>query len=195
MPGHGVKIFIGSADKPLRRRLREILRQQGDLIVGEEDDGHTALRTIRRVLPDLVILDRDLPGLSGIEAAKIIEEDQIAPVIILTPVWERGLMDKAKDSGILAFLVKPVQEGHLLATASFVLSAFQRMKRLSAEVDQLKEILETRKLVEKAKGMLMKSLSLSETEAYKLLQKRSMDRCVPMKQVAEAIILAGEINK
>ena len=195
MPGFGEKIFIGSADKALRKRLKNILCQQGDTIVGEEEDGHSALRTVRRVLPDLVILDRDLPGLPGMEVAKIIEEDKIAPVIILTPFWEREMVEKSKDSWVFAFLVKPVQEGHLLATASFVLNAFQKMKRLEAEVDGLKETLESRKVVEKAKGLMMKSMKISETEAYKLLQKRSMDKCVPMKQVAEAIILAYEINK
>lgn len=151
MPELGSKIFIGLPDKALKKRLKRILQQQGNFIVGEEDDGNSSLRTIRRVLPDLVILDRDLPGIPGMKVAKIIEEDKIAPVIILTPAWEPEMFEKAKGSWVFAFLVKPIQEGHLLSTASFVLNAFQKMKKLEEEVDELKGTLETRKLVERAK--------------------------------------------
>lgn len=195
MPGVGTKIFIGSTDKQLRKRLRLILQQQGDMVVGEEEDGPSSLRVIRRVLPDLVILDRDLPGMPGLELAKIIEEDKIAPMILLTSSWEKELFEKAKDSWVFAFLVKPIQEGHLLSMSSFVISAFQKMKTLEKQVDELKDTLETRKLVERAKGLLMRKMKLSETEAYKLIQRQSMDKCIPMKQVAEAIILVHGIKK
>ncbi|MGI6065916.1 MAG: ANTAR domain-containing response regulator [Bacillota bacterium] len=188
MPGYGSNIFIGSADRSLRKRLKQILQRQGNIIVGEEDDGPTSLRVIRRIIPDLVILDRDLPGMSGLDLAKIIEEDRIAPVLLLTSTWEKELFEKAKESGVLAILVKPIQEGHLLSTASFVISTFDKMKRLENEVNQLKETLETRKLVEKAKGIIMNRLNLSETEAYKLMQKKSMDKSIPMRQVAKIIL-------
>jgi AmiR/NasT family two-component response regulator len=188
VPGYGSNIFIGSADRSLRKRLKQILQRQGNIIVGEEDDGPTSLRVIRRIIPDLVILDRDLPGMSGLDLAKIIEEDRIAPVLLLTSTWEKELFEKAKESGVLAILVKPIQEGHLLSTASFVISTFDKMKRLENEVNQLKETLETRKLVEKAKGIIMNRLNLSETEAYKLMQKKSMDKSIPMRQVAKIIL-------
>ncbi|ATW28797.1 ANTAR domain-containing response regulator [Candidatus Formimonas warabiya] len=194
---HGVesKIFIGSADRALRKRLRSILQQQGHLIIGEAEDGAGSLRVIRRVLPDLVILDKDLPGMPGMEVSKIIEDDKICPVLLLTPTWEQELFEKAKDSWVFAFLVKPIQEGHLLSTASFVINAFQKMMKLARQVDELKETLETRKIVERAKGILMKNLDLPEAEAYRRIQQQSMDKCLPMKQVAEAIILAYDIKK
>lgn len=194
---HGVesKIFIGSKDRGLRKRLKTILQQQGHLIIGEAEDGTASLRIIRRVLPDLVILDKDLPGVSGMELTKIIEEDKIAPVLLLTPNWEQELFEKSKDSWVFAFLVKPIQEGHLLSTASFVIHTFQKMLKLERQVDELKETLETRKQVERAKGILMKNMGLSEAEAYRRMQQQSMDQCLPMKQIAEAVILTYEMKK
>ncbi|MDD2496742.1 MAG: ANTAR domain-containing protein [Desulfitobacteriaceae bacterium] len=192
MPGFGPKIFIGSADRSLRKRLKQILLRQGYTVVGEENDGPASLRVIRRVMPDLVILDWDLPGMSGLELAKIIEEDRIAPVLLLTPTWEKELFEMAKDSWVFAFLVKPIQEGHLLSTASFVINTYAKMKELENQVNELKETLETRKLVEKAKGIIMKRLNVSETDAYKLMQKKSMDKSIPMKQVAKIILAISQ---
>ncbi|MEL7564935.1 MAG: ANTAR domain-containing protein [Dehalobacterium sp.] len=194
---HGVesKIFIGSKDRALRKRIKTILQQQGHLIIGEAEDGTASLRIIRRVLPDLVILDKDLPGISGMELTRIIEEDKIAPVLLLTPSWEQHLFEKAKDSWIFAFLVKPIQEGHLLSTASFVMNAFQKMLTLERQVTELKETIEARKLIDRAKGILMKNMGLSESEAYRRIQQQSMDQCIPMKKIAEAIILTYDIKK
>lgn len=190
----GEKIFIGLNDDAQRKRLRSILQKQGYMITGEAGDGVSALRVIRRLLPDLVILDRDLPGLPGLDLAKIIEEDKIAPVILLTPTWEKELFEKAKESWVFAFLVKPVQEGHLLSTASFVIHTFQKMVNLEQEVGKLRETLETRKVVERAKGILMLTMRLSESQAYKRIQRQSMDKCIPMKQVAEAIIMIEDMK-
>lgn len=189
------KVFIGSTDRALRKRLKAILQRQGHLIIKEAEDGTTALRIIRRLLPDLVIVDKDLPGISGIELTKIIQEDKIAPVLLLTSTWEQHYFEKAKDSWVLAFLVKPIQEGHLLSTASFVMYTFQKMMMLERQVDELKETIETRKLVERAKGILMKDLGLSEGEAYRRIQQQSMDQCLPMKKVAEAILVTYDIKK
>lgn len=193
--GYGPKIFLGSVDNNLKKRLRTILQKQGYNLVGEAEDGNTALRMIRRLVPELVILDKDLPGMSGVELAQIIEEDKIAPVILLTSFWEKELFEKTKESSVFAFLVKPIQEGHLLSMASFVMHAFQKMLQLRNEVDELKETLETRKMVERAKGILMKNMQMSEEEAFKCIQSQSMDKCIPMKQVAEAIILTYDIKK
>lgn len=195
MYGAESKIFIGSKDRGLRKRLKTILQQQGYLVVGEAEDGAAALRIVRRVLPDLVILEKDLPGISGMELTKIIEEDKIAPVLLLTSGWEQELFEKAKDSWIFAFLVKPIQEGHLLSIASFVMHTYQKMIKLERQVDELKETIETRKQVERAKGILMKHTGLSEGDAYRRMQQQSMDKCLPMKQIAEAIILTYDIKK
>lgn len=194
---HGVesKIFIGSKDRALRKRLKTILQQQGHLIIGEAEDGTASLRIIRRVLPDLVILDKDLPGISGMELTKIIEEDKIAPVLLLTSSWEQHLFVRAKDSWVFAFLVKPIQEGHLLSTASFVIHAFQKMLTLERQVTELKETIEARKLIDRAKGILMKNMGLSESDAYRRIQQQSMDQCLPMKKIAEAVILTYDIKK
>ncbi|MCR6544036.1 ANTAR domain-containing protein [Dehalobacterium formicoaceticum] len=188
MFGGETKIFIGAKDRALRKRIKSILQRQGYLIVGEAEDGAAALRIIRRLMPDLVILDKDLPGFSGLELTRIIKGDKIAPVILLTSSWEQPLFEKTKDSWVFAFLVKPIQEGHLLSTASFVLQAFQKMICLERQVDELKESIETRKLVERAKGFLMKKLSLSESEAYRRMQQQSMDQCLSMRKIAQAII-------
>jgi len=194
---HGVenKIFIGSKDRAMRKRIKTILQQQGHIIIGEAEDGTASLRIIRRVLPDLVILDKDLPGISGMELTKIMEEDKIAPVLLLTPSWEQHLFEKAKDSWVFAFLVKPIQEGHLLSTASFVINAFQKMLALEHQVTELKETIEARKLIDRAKGIIMKNMGLSESEAYRRIQQQSMDQCLPMKKIAEAIILTYDIKK
>lgn len=191
----GPKIFIGTGDNNLVKRLKMILQKEGYMITGEAEDGLSCLRTIRRVMPDLVILDKELSGMSGLELAKIIEEDKLAPVILLTPTWDREVFEKAKESWVFAFLVKPVQEGHLLSTASFVIHTFQKMMKLEKEVDKLKDTIETRKVVEKAKGILMKTMKISEDEAYKRIQQQSMDKCIPMKHVAEAIILTHDVKR
>jgi AmiR/NasT family two-component response regulator len=192
VPQVGYKIFIGTAHRPLRNRLKLIFQQRGYTVIGEAEDSPACLRIIRRLMPDLVILDQELPGIPGIDVAKIIAEDKLAPVILLTPTWEKTLFDKAKDSWIFAFLVKPIQEGHLLSTAAFVLHTFHKMQKLEKQVDSLKESLETRKIVEKAKGILMEKDSLTEGEAYKRMRQQSMDRCISLKQVAGEIISAFE---
>lgn len=195
MPQAGYKIFIGTAHRPLRNRLKLIFQQRGYTVIGEAEDGPACLRIIRRVMPDLVILDQELPGIPGIDVAKIIAEDKLAPVILLTSTWEKTLFDKAKDSWIFAFLVKPIQEGHLLSTAAFVLHTFHKMRKLEKQVDSLKESLETRKIVEKAKGILMEKDSLTEGEAYGQMRQQSMDRCISLKQVAWEIISAFEKSR
>jgi len=195
LPEIGSKIVIGTTDRPLRRRLRSIFQRQGYGVIGEAEDGSGTLRIVRRIMPDLVILDKDLPGMVGLEVAKIIEEDKIAPILLLTSTWEKEFFEKAKGSWIFAFLVKPIQEGHLLSTASFVMHTFQKMTALEQQVDKLKGTLEMRKTVERAKGILMERMGLSESEAYRRIQQQSMDKCLPMKQVAEAIIIAYDVKK
>lgn len=191
---YGTKIFLGSIDKNLKKRLKKIFKMQGFTLVGEAEDGITSLRMIRRFNPDLVILDKDLPGKTGLELAQIIAEDSIAPVILLTSSFSEDVIEITKETTSVAFLIKPISEGHLLSMISFVLNAFQKMSKLEKKVDELQETIETRKVIEKAKGLLMKTMNLSEEEAFQSIRKQSMDKCISMKQVAEAIILTFDIK-
>ncbi|GAW92003.1 ANTAR domain-containing response regulator [Calderihabitans maritimus] len=189
------KIFIATNDSSLLKKLKTILTKEGYLVTGEAEEGHIALRMIRSMAPDLVILDVELPGMNGLEIAKIIEEDKLAPVILLTPNWQKDYVEKAKEHWVFAFLVKPVEESSLLPLVEVTLVNFQKMLKLEQEVNRLKETLETRKLVERAKGILMETLGLTEGQAFRRIQKQSMDKCVSMRAIAEAIILAHDISK
>lgn len=188
------KILIASQDTALRRKVKNILTKSGYNVVGEAEDGINALRMVRTIGPDLVILDYALQGLAAMELAKIIEEDRVAPIIIISSAWEQTLAEKARQSWIFAFLVRPINEGNLLATAEVAMLNFERMIKLEQEVSKLKDTIESRKIIEKAKGLLMENFSLSEAEAFKKIQHQSMDKCIPMKQVAEAIILTYDIG-
>lgn len=189
----GAKILLASQDSSLRRKLKNIFTKTGYSVVGEAEDGTTTLRMVRTMTPDLIILDYELQGLNAIELAKIIEEDRLAPVVIVSSSWDRDLAEKARQSWILAFLVRPINEGNLLAAAEGAMINYERMLKLEQEVFELKDTIETRKIIEKAKGLLMDNFGLSEAEAFRKIQHQSMDKCMPMKQVAEAIILTYDI--
>ena len=181
-------------DTSFRRKLKNIFTKSGYTVVGEAEDGVNTLRMIRAMAPDLVILDFDIQGMNALELAKIVEEDRLAPIIIISNVWERELSEKARESWIFAFMVRPINEGNLLASAETAMMNFERMIQLEKEVNRLKDTIETRKIVEKAKGLLMEKLDMSESEAFSKMQHQSMDKCIPMKQVADAIILTYDID-
>lgn len=191
----GTKVFVVSQDPSLRRRIKNILTKNGYTYVGEAEDGINALRLVRAIGPDLVIVDFELPHKAVAELIQIIEEDRMAPIIIISSTWESELVERHKSSWIFAFLVRPIEERNLLAAAGSTLVNFERMLKLEQEVEKLKGTLETRKVVEKAKGLLIDNLGLSEAEAFRKIQHQSMDRAIPMKQVAEAIILTYDISK
>jgi len=188
------KIFIASGDNALRLALRNLLLREGYAIVGEGEDSSSALRGVRTIIPDLIILDMDLPGMGGLGTAKILDEDRIAPVLLLTSCWQRELIEKTKEFWSLSFSVKPLTEAHLLPSVETAINSFQKMRELEKEVLRLKETLETRKLVEKAKGILMQALGISEAQAFKRIQQQAMNKSLPMKKIAEAIILSQGVN-
>ncbi|MEW6662718.1 MAG: ANTAR domain-containing response regulator [Bacillota bacterium] len=188
------KIFIASGDNALRVALKNLLLREGYIVVGEGEDSSSTLRGVRTIIPDLVILDMDLPGMGGLGTAKILEEDRITPILLLTPHWQRELIQKAKEFWSLSFSVKPVTEAHLLPAVEIAINSFQKMRELEKEVSRLKETLETRKVVEKAKGILMQTLGISEAQAFKRIQQQAMNKSMPMKKIAEAIILSQELN-
>lgn len=184
----GARIVIADSDHGFRRKLKDILIHAGYLVVGEAGDGRGALKVVYQTEPDLIIMDAMLPGAEGLEIVRIIEEHRIAPVIILTASEDLEILDKAKVSWIFAYLIKPLNETHLLPAIEIAISNFRKIIKLEEENRKLKQTLEIRKLVEKAKGLLMEVKGLSEQEAYKHLQKLSMDNCVPIYRVARQII-------
>jgi len=190
-----VRIIIADDEPIIRMDLKEMLTNLGYLVVGEAGDGRSVVNMARELRPDLVIMDIKMPDMDGIEAARILTQEEIAPVIFLTAYSQKELVDQAKEAGVVAYLVKPFRESDLAPAIEIALARFEQFKALKKEVADLKEALETRKLVERAKGILMDTQGLSEAEAFRRIQKLSMDTRKPMKEVAEAIILAYEATK
>ncbi|MCS7286608.1 MAG: response regulator [Anaerolineae bacterium] len=190
-----VRIIIADDEPIIRMDLKEMLTSLGYLVVGEAGDGRSVVNMSRELRPDLVIMDIKMPDMDGIEAARILTQEDIAPVIFLTAYSQKELVDQAKEAGVVAYLVKPFRESDLAPAIEIALARFEQFRALKKEVADLKEALETRKLVERAKGILMDTQGLSEAEAFRRIQKLSMDTRKPMKEVAEAIILAYEATK
>jgi len=163
-------------------------------VIGEAGDGLSALKLIRSRQPDLLIIAAELPGMDGLEVARIVHEDKLAPVIVLAAAQTPGLLEKAKDARVAALLIKPVEEASLLPAIEISLANYQEIIKLEKQIKELRETLETRKLVERAKGILMETLGLSEAEAFRRIQKQSMNKRLSMRQVAEAIILAQSLK-
>jgi len=172
----------------------QILQREGYAVVGVARDGGQALRLIHTLQPDLVILDSELTGTGALEVARFINEEQVAPIIMLASFWHRNIINKARDFPVFAYLVKPIQETTLLPAVEAALANYEKIMRLEKELNKLKETLAARKVIERAKGILMETLGLTEAEAYRRIQKQSMDRCVPMRAIAEAIIVAHELQ-
>ncbi len=188
------KVFVAAKEKRLLDKIKQVLVHEGYQIVGEASDGNSAIRTIRATLPNLIIVDVDLPGLSGMEIAKIAYEDNIAPSVVLLNNWQREHMGKEQEPWLISWLIKPVTDTNLVSSMGIALNNFQRIQQLEKEIATLKETLETRKVVERAKGILMETKSISEAQAYKLMRNQSMNKCISMRQVAEAIILAHDLG-
>ncbi|HET7035385.1 MAG TPA: response regulator [Thermomicrobiaceae bacterium] len=188
------RVIIADDESIIRMDLREMLTHLGYEVVGEAADGRTALELAAKLRPDLVILDIKMPHLDGIEAARELAVDHIAPVILLTAYSEQHLVDRAKDAGVSGYLVKPFRESELLPVIELALSQFEQMRRLESEVDELKGALETRKLVERAKGILMEVHGLKEAEAFSRMRRASMDHRKSMREIAEAILLTYHVE-
>jgi AmiR/NasT family two-component response regulator len=181
---------IAEDEALIRLDLKEMLEEDGYQVVGEAGDGETAVRLAADLRPDLVMLDVKMPILDGISAAERIAADHIAPVVILTAFSQRELVERARAAGAMAYLVKPFTKADLVPAIEMAVSRYEEMAALEAEVQTLQERLETRKIVDRAKGMLQAAHGWSEPEAFRWIQKTSMDRRVTMRNVAEAV-LAG----
>src|SRR5215217_57055 len=168
-----------------------MLEEEGYHVVGQAGDGRTAVDLVEQHSPDLVVLDVKMPQLDGITAAQRIAEQRIAPVVILTAFSQRDLVDRARDAGAMAYLVKPFSKSDLVPAIEMAVSRFAELQMLEAEVADLTERLETRKAVDRAKSVLQKQLELSEPDAFRWIQKTAMDLRLSMRQVAEGVIEHG----
>jgi len=189
-----VRIIVAEDEAIVRIDLQEMLTNLGYLVVGEAADGRSAVNLARELKPDLVIMDIKMPDMNGIEAARILTEERLAPVVLLTAFSQKDLVEQAREAGVVAYIVKPFREADLGPAIEIALARFEELSTLAQEVEDLKEALETRKLVDRAKGLLMDKQGLTEAEAFRKIQKMSMNTRRPMKDIAEAIILATQME-
>ncbi|QOD92588.1 MULTISPECIES: response regulator [Microcella] len=182
------RVVVAEDESLIRMDIVEILRDNGFDVVGEAGDGETAVALATELRPDLVIMDIRMPQLDGIEAAKRLSENHIAPVVLLTAFSQKELVEQASEAGALAYVVKPFTPNDLLPAIEIALSRYQQILTLESEVADLVERFETRKLVDRAKGLLNERMGLSEPEAFRWIQKASMDRRTTMQAVAQAVI-------
>ncbi len=189
------RILIADDESLILMDLREMLANLGYLVVGEANDGQSAVNMARELRPDLVVMDIKMPDMDGIEAAKVLTEERLAPVLLLTAYSQQDLIERAKEAGVVGYLVKPFRESNLAPAIQITLARFEEFQALQKEVDNLTEALETRKVVDRAKGILMDTQGLSEHDAFRRIQKMSMNTRRPMKEIAEAIILAHEVEE
>jgi response regulator NasT len=186
--GRSHRVLIAEDEALIRLDLREMLVEEGYEVCGEAADGEAAVKLAQDLKPDLCIFDIKMPIMDGIAAAEKIAIDRIAPVVILTAFSQRELVEQARSAGAMAYLVKPFQRSDLVPAIEIALSRFAEMRALEAEVASLSDRLETRKLIERAKGMLMTAFTMTEPDAFKWIQRAAMDNRMTMKQVAEKII-------
>ena len=188
-----LRVIVVEDETIIRLDLKERLESAGYQVIGEAGDGTSALQMARELRPDLVVMDVKMPGLDGIDSAKILTEERVAPVVLVTAHGEPELIQRASKAGVIAYVLKPLRDSDLESAIDVALSRYGEFKEMSRNVSDLTEQLETRKSVERAKGILMNKLSLPEADAFKRLQKLSMDRRISMREIADAIILAEEV--
>jgi AmiR/NasT family two-component response regulator len=182
------RVVIAEDEALIRMDLAEMLEEEGYAVVGQAGDGETAVKLAAEHRPDLVILDVKMPVLDGISAAERIGAEKIAPVLMLTAFSQRELVERARDAGAMAYLVKPFSKADLVPAIEMATSRYEQLRALENEVADLAQRFETRKLIDRAKGLLQTQLGLTEPEAFRWVQKTSMDRRLTMREVAQAVI-------
>jgi len=187
-----VRVIIAEDESIIAMEIKEMLNNLGYLVVGEAGDGRSVVNLCRELRPDVVLMDIVMPDMDGIEAASILTQERLAPVVLLTAYFQKDLVERARQAGVITYLVKPVQEANLAPAIEIALARFSEFRELEKEVDDLQDQLETRKLVDRAKGILMDTQGLTEAAAFRRIQKMSMNTRKSMKEIAQAIILTHE---
>ena len=191
----GTRIVIAEDEAISRMDLCEMLQNLGYTVVGQAGDGVAAVNLARTLKPDLVLMDIKMPELDGISAAETLSEERAVPVLLLTAYSDREFVDRAVDAGVMGYLVKPFAEAQLKPAIEVALERWREVRQIQQDLEETKETLETRKLVERAKGVLMDSQNLKEAEAFRRIQRLSMNSRKSMREVAEAILLAHEAGR
>lgn len=186
-----LKILLADDEAILRLDLREMLTEAGHEVVGEAANGEEAVKLARQLQPEFIIMDVKMPVMDGLTAAKIIAEENIAPVLLLTAYSQQDIVEKASEAGVIAYLVKPIREEQLFPAMEIAAKRFTEVQKLNLELAQLKDSLETRKLLDRAKGILMTTHGMTEQEAYRKMQQFSMAKRISLKALAERIIAAA----
>ena len=191
------RVIIADDESIIRMDLREMLTNLGYLVIGEVGDGRSAVNLARELRPDVVVMDIKFEGddFDGIDAARVLTEEKLAPVLLLTAYSQRELVVRAREAGVVGYLVKPFREADLVPAIEVALARFGEFRTMEKQVGDLEDTLETRKFVDRAKGILMDTQDLNEAEAFRRIQKMSMNTRKPMKEVAEAIILAQQTQQ
>ncbi|MEI2764618.1 MAG: response regulator [Dermatophilaceae bacterium] len=189
-PRRQLRVVVAEDETLIRLDLAEMLVEAGYDVVGQAGDGQQAVAMVRQLRPDVVLMDVKMPVLDGIGAAEQIGAERLAPVVMLTAFSQRDLVERARDAEVMAYVVKPFTRADLTPAIEVACSRWAQLSALAAEVADLGDRLETRKLVDRAKGVLMTQLAITEGEAFRWLQKTAMDRRLSMKDVADAV-LAG----
>jgi AmiR/NasT family two-component response regulator len=189
------RILLAEDETITRMDLREMLENLGYTIIGEAGDGIAAVNLARALRPDLVLMDIKMPELDGISAAGTLAQEHVTPVLLLTAYSDKEFIDRAVDAGVMGYLVKPFAEAQLKPAIEVALERWREVRQIEHDLAQTQETLETRKLVERAKGVLMDSQNLKEADAFRRIQRLSMNSRKSMREVAEAILLAHEAGR
>ncbi|GFP20836.1 two-component system, response regulator PdtaR [Candidatus Hakubella thermalkaliphila] len=187
-----LRVVVAEDEALIRLDLKEMLEEVGHMVVGEAGDGMSAVELAAKIKPDLVIADIKMPVMDGLEAAEKIIEQEICPVLILTAYSEKELVERASRAGVMSYLVKPFKKDDLLPAIEVAMARYEEVKDLEGKVKELEKGFETRKLVDRAKGILMDTQGLTEAQAFRRIQKLSMDRRISMKEIAKTIIEANK---
>jgi two-component system, response regulator PdtaR len=182
------RVLLAEDEAIIRLDLKEMLEEEGYEVVGEAGDGGSAVRLADQLQPDVVVMDIKMPGMDGLSAAERISERRIAPVLVLTAFGQRDLVDRAAKVGAMGYLVKPFQKGDVVPAIELAVARYQEAVALESEVRDLGERLETRTLVDRARGILMDRYGMREADAFRFLQKTAMDRRLKLREVARRVV-------
>lgn len=183
-----IRVVVAEDEAIIRLDLKETLEEEGYVVVGETGRGDKAVDLVRELRPDLAILDIKMPGMDGLEAARLITQDRICGVLILTAFSQREIIEEARDAGALAYLVKPFQKNDLVPAIEVAIGRFKELQVLNGEIDALGEQLEARKTIDRAKGVLIDQYKMTESDAYGFIQRGAMNHRTTMRAVADMVI-------